>query len=88
MFSSVISVFVPVKRGDSQQTQKKGQDEQAGAAGDDSGFRGFPGQRPSVQQPAAPKGRTLGEVVSLRLEMAAYFRRSNVAMPVAEGQQQ
>lgn len=84
----VIISAVELEPSDSQQKQKKGPDEQAGAAADESGFRGFPGQRPTVQQPAAPKGRTLGEVVSLRLEMAAYFRRSNVAMPVAEGQQQ
>jgi len=85
----VIISAVELEPSDSQQTQKKGPDEQAGAAADDGGFRGFPGQRPTVLQPAAPKGRTLGEVVSLRLEMAAYFRRSNVsAMPVAEGQQQ
>lgn len=29
-------------------------------------------------QPARPRGKTQGEVVSLRLEMAAYFRRVNV----------
>ncbi|MBA3351005.1 MAG: hypothetical protein H0U23_01025 [Blastocatellia bacterium] len=29
-------------------------------------------------QPARPRGKTQGEVVSLRLEMAAYFRRPNV----------
>ena len=34
------------------------------------------GPMPGSPQVQRPKGRTLGEVVSLRLEMAAYFRRS------------
>lgn len=48
---------------------------------------GFPNQQPNVQQPGAqtatsdvaraPRGKTRGETVSLRLEMAAYFRRPN-----------
>lgn len=47
---------------------------------------GFPNQQPGVQQPGAqttpnvaraPRGKTRGETVSLRLEMAAYFRRPN-----------
>ncbi|QYO66707.1 hypothetical protein [Leptolyngbya sp. 7M] len=50
---------------------------------------GFPGMGrfPQPQQaPAArpPQGRTMGDVVSLRLEMAAYFRRNNAA-PVLAG---
>ncbi len=42
-----------------------------------------PGQFPGVSQPQqptaprAPRGKTYGETVSLRLEMAAYFRRPN-----------
>ena len=35
-------------------------------------------------QPAREKGRMHGEVVSLRLEMAAYFRRPNAIAPVSE----
>jgi General secretion pathway protein M. len=36
-------------------------------------------------QPRRPQGRTVGEVVSLRLEMAAYFRRQNLmAVPGTE----
>lgn len=48
------------------------------------GVPGFPGmgQAGNPQAPARqmqrPRGKTHGEVVSLRLEMAAYFRRSNV----------
>ncbi len=34
------------------------------------------------QQVAAPQGKTHGETVSLRLEMAAYFRRANFAPPL------
>lgn len=50
---------------------------------------GFPGMDrfPQPQQaPAArpPQGRTMGDVVSLRLEMAAYFRRTSAA-PVLAG---
>ncbi|MGH9946387.1 MAG: hypothetical protein ACRD6X_04235 [Pyrinomonadaceae bacterium] len=43
-------------------------------------------QRPQFQQqqPEAPQGKTHGETVSLRLEMAAYFRRENTA-PTVEG---
>ncbi|MBX3281694.1 MAG: hypothetical protein KF756_04375 [Acidobacteria bacterium] len=33
-------------------------------------------------QPQRPKGKTHGEVVSLRIEMAAYFRRPNFAPPM------
>lgn len=33
-------------------------------------------QQPAQQQPAKPQGKTHGETVSLRLEMAAYFRRT------------
>jgi hypothetical protein len=38
-----------------------------------------PNAQPALQQPQfqRPKGKTHGEVVSLRLEMAAYFRRAN-----------
>jgi hypothetical protein len=45
-----------------------------------------PGMRPAPGPQITPrKGRTLGEVVSLRLEMAAYFRRSTLpAVPAAE----
>ena len=47
------------------------------------------GRLPGSQQVQRPKGRTLGEVVSLRLEMAAYFRRSTLpAVPLAPGVQQ
>lgn len=40
-----------------------------------------------IEQPAAPRrdqGKTHGSVVRLRLEMAAYFRRPAVEVPVAE----
>jgi hypothetical protein len=55
-------------------------------------YGGIPGINPNQRRPqipvgpnqqARPKGRTLGETVSLRMEMAAYFRRVN-AMPTAE----
>jgi hypothetical protein len=40
-----------------------------------------------VQQPQRPRGRTHGETVALRLEMAAYFRRPGVVPAVTTGQQ-
>ncbi|HLA94958.1 MAG TPA: hypothetical protein VK612_04500, partial [Pyrinomonadaceae bacterium] len=43
----------------------------------------FPQPGPALNQPTRPKGKTQGEVVSLRMEMAAYFRRVN-AMPAVE----
>lgn len=45
-------------------------------------------QQVQNQRPARAEGKTLGETVSLRLEMAAYFRRDVAAAPpVAEGGQ-
>lgn len=47
------------------------------------GFNQFGTQ--SAPQPRRQQGRTLGDVVSLRLEMAAYFRRMNsLAVPASE----
>jgi len=51
-----------------------------------AGFGGIPvapsaRQLDPMQQVRRPTGRTLGQVVSLRLEMAAYFRRSAAAVP-------
>ncbi len=43
--------------------------------------------QPQQQQPERQQGKTHGETVSLRLEMAAYFRRANAAPPVTEGEQ-
>lgn len=47
--------------------------------------RGFPiAQDPNEKaQPDKPKGKTHGEIVSLRIEMAVYFRRANFAPPLA-----
>jgi len=49
---------------------------------------GFPGtgRMPGAPQPTQRKGRTLGETVSLRMEMAAYFKRATA--PAATGVQQ
>jgi len=40
--------------------------------------------QPQPQQVARPQGKTHGETVSLRLEMAAYFRRDNFVPPVEQ----
>ena len=47
--------------------------------------RGFPiAQDPNEKaRPDKPKGKTHGEIVSLRIEMAVYFRRANFAPPLA-----
>lgn len=49
---------------------------------------GMPSGLPSQQQPAAarPRGKMHGETVSLRLEMAAYFRRPDVSLPETSAQ--
>ena len=46
--------------------------------------RPIPMQMPQPQTVARPQGKTHGEVVSLRLEMAAYFRRPNFVPPVEQ----
>ena len=52
---------------------------------------GNPYARPDIQQPQtrsapAQRGKTHGDVVSLRLEMAAYFRRPAVSLPETSNQ--
>jgi hypothetical protein len=41
----------------------------------------FPTQTQQQAPAGRPRGKTHGEVVSLRLEMAAYFRRPAVSLP-------
>lgn len=50
---------------------------------DQDGFGGIPVQRQvqDLNQPRRQTGRTLGQVVSLRLEMAAYYKRPLVESP-------
>lgn len=51
---------------------------------DQGGFGGFPGSRRPIQnpnQPRRPTGRTLGQIVSLRMEMAAYYKRPVMEAP-------
>jgi hypothetical protein len=50
----------------------------SGAAFPPGGFSNNPNGTTSAAPSARTKGKTHGEVVSLRLEMAAYFRRQNV----------
>ena len=45
---------------------------------------GQPNAQPQQAQPKTVRGKTHGETVSLRLEMAAYFRRPNFAPPAPE----
>ena len=56
-------------------------------AGAPSGFQNIPfGGQPA--QTARPKGKMHGELVSLRLEMAAYFKRANMAPVVQQPEAQ
>jgi hypothetical protein len=48
-----------------------------------AGFNNFGNPMTTAPAQARPKGKTHGEIVSLRLEMAAYFRRVNPVTPVA-----
>lgn len=52
------------------------------------GIPGMPGQMPQAaqqtQQTQPRRGKTQGETVSLRIEMAAYFRRPNFVPPIPE----
>lgn len=90
----VVISAVELEPSDSQQSDKKPAAESQDPDIPDRSYGGVPtgpgfGQRSMGPQPQRPKGRTLGEVVSLRLEMAAYFRRTNIsALPPATGQQQ
>jgi hypothetical protein len=65
-------------------TDRENPNQQTGQPADAGQYpSGFPPQQPV--QPRRPQGRTVGEVVSLRLEMAAYFRRANmIAAPGTE----
>jgi hypothetical protein len=63
--------------------KQPGDPSQPGAASDPNsglpiGLSGKPIQNAGTQTSPRNKGKTHGEVVSLRLEMAAYFRRPNV----------
>lgn len=56
----------------------------------DQGFGGFPGPRQPIRnpnQPRRPTGRTLGQIVSLRMEMAAYYKRPMMEAPASVPQQ-
>ena len=78
----IIISSIELEPSDSQPTEKRGRQEQAGQASDFDDPNATPGRQLGPQV-TPRKGRTHGEVVSLRMEMAAYFRRSVVPPPVA-----
>lgn len=84
----VIISAVELEPSDTQQIEKK-----TAAQPEDSGvdiYGGIPvmpGER-SAAQNEPRKGRTIGGIVNLRLEMAAYFRRPNAVPPPAATVQQ
>jgi len=83
----VIVSSVELAPTDSEQ-KKTEQSETAGAQiGVTTDANGMPISRGPVEPANKPKGKMHGEVVALRLEMAAYFRRANYS-PMATGQQQ
>lgn len=74
----VVISTVALEPSDAQKEKQANQQTQPGAAGMDPGpAGGFPGGGATIQQPSGnqQKGKMHGEVVALRIEMAAYFRR-------------
>lgn len=82
----IIISSIELEPSDSQSTAKKEQSQSAAPEQNPMGpGSGFPMQGGPFGPQATPKkGRTLGEVVSLRMEMAAYFRRSSAPAVTAE----
>lgn len=86
----VIVSSVELAPSDSEQKKTENKAQNAGVQTDPStGLPLGPTTQPgTIVEPAnKPKGKMHGEVVALRLEMAAYFRRANYS-PMATGQQQ
>lgn len=86
----VVVSAVELEPSDSQEKQSKDQADPTQAAAMESGFD--PTTMPAQALPNLPnsyRGKTHGAIVSLRIEMAAYFRRPSLeAAPVDTGQQQ
>lgn len=79
----VVISTISIEPSDSEKKEKQAQQQQQGMQpgvipGDPNGFGGMPMQ-PQPSAPSAPKGKMHGEVVALRLEMAAYYRRADFA---------
>lgn len=77
----VVVSAVELEPSDAESSEKQNNQAQPGAQvnpnnGLPPGFQSNPNP-PVASQPSRPRGKTQGEVVSLRLEMAAYFRRPN-----------
>ena len=68
----VIISAIELEPSDSSQPNPASTDQ---ASADNLNAGDFPGSRGMQNQVRRPTGRTLGQVVSLRMEMAAYFRR-------------
>ncbi|MEO6334380.1 MAG: hypothetical protein ABIO91_05285 [Pyrinomonadaceae bacterium] len=84
-FVVVSAVELQPTDGEQRPTRQNGQNQSGPVANPDAGFPGVSNNpmAPTTVAPAArQRGKTHGEVVSLRLEMAAYFRRPNM-MPQA-----
>jgi hypothetical protein len=84
----VVVTAVELEPSDSEQSPPQQQNDQIQAAppvqtnpgfGGPSRFPSNPAAQTPVTSPSRNRGKTHGEVVSLRLEMAAYFRRPNMA---------
>ncbi|MEP7148558.1 MAG: hypothetical protein ABI857_06710 [Acidobacteriota bacterium] len=89
-FVVVSAVELEPTEGEQRSEQPRGQTQSGAVVNPSAGFP--PGiSNPTVGQTAPParqRGKTHGEVVSLRLEMAAYFRRPNSVpqIPASTGQ--
>lgn len=89
----VVISTIALEPSDAEKKEKQAnqQAQQPGAAVPGGMPGGFPGGNPIQQQPAStqPKGKMHGEIVALRMEMAAYFRRPDFApQPVLETMEQ
>ena len=83
----VIISSIELEPSDSQSRETRAESESAQDMSADPGLPPGFGRIPG-NVPAQRKGRTLGEVVSLRMEMAAYFRRATQPAAPAPGVQQ
>ena len=79
----VIISSIELQPSDKQGNASNSADQSAPQAGefDQDGISGFPQRQPNPSQPRRQSGRTLGQIVSLRMEMAAYYKRPMMEAP-------
>ena len=75
----VIISSIELQPSDKQGTASSSAEQAAPQAGEFD--MGFPQRQPNQSQPRRQSGRTLGQIVSLRMEMAAYYKRPMMEAP-------